>query len=82
MLINGPVAIMLDQQGRIAQLEQAIRKHRDAKSNDRCWENDLELYQVLGEELPLSPELPPKEEFLKNCNCYYDGQAQRKSNDR
>lgn len=59
----------------ITKLEAAIRKHRDAKGHDRCWENDLELYRVLGEPLPESPVLPPKEEFIANCNAYYDQQV-------
>jgi len=67
---------------RIAVLEAAIRKHRDYKGHDRCWANDQELYAVLGEQVPASPELPPKDEFLAQCAVwcpqYYDSQAQTK----
>lgn len=55
----------------IERFKTAIRKHRDAKGHDRCWENDLELYAVLGEPLPSSPELPPKCEFQQKCKEYY-----------
>lgn len=58
-------------------LKEAIRKHRSARGHDRCWENDLELYKVLGESLPASPQLPPKEEFLKCCQQYYEQQSKK-----
>lgn len=60
---------------RAANLEVAIRKHRNARGHDRCWENDLDLYAVLGDEPPASPELPPREEFMAGCERYYDGQC-------
>jgi hypothetical protein len=59
----------------LVNLKNAIRKHRDARGNDRCWENDLELYEALGEEVPASPGLPQRDEFLENCCLYYAGQA-------
>lgn len=62
-------------QAQIKILKNAIRKHQNAKGHDRCWENDLELYRVLGEKLPSSPELPPVEEFTKCCKQYYCQQA-------
>lgn len=34
-------------QARVAQLEDAIRKHRDQRGDDRCWMDDDELYDVL-----------------------------------
>jgi hypothetical protein len=60
---------------RLARLEAAIRRHRDARGNDRCWQNDIELYKELGEALPDGPELPPREEFLQNCVGFYECQA-------
>lgn len=60
---------------RLARLEKAIRRHRDARGNDRCWQNDIDLYKELGEPLPDGPELPPRDEFLKNCAGYYECQA-------
>lgn len=50
----------------------AIRKHRDSKGHERCWLNDLELYQTLHEPIP-EPDLPPRCEFIANCEAYYDG---------
>lgn len=52
-------------------LERAIRRHRDAQGHDRCWELDAELYAVLGEPVPERP-LPPKCEFLAECEKYYE----------
>lgn len=57
---------------RIAELENAIRVHRDAQSHEMCWLNDSELYAVLHENLVDSrPTLPPRDEFLTNCEKYY-----------
>ena len=53
------------------ELRQAIRRHRDARGHDRCWQNDLELYRVLGEPLPSSAEMPDYEDFMEKCNEYY-----------
>jgi len=53
----------------------AIRRHRDARGHDRCWEGDLELYRALGEPLPEGPGLPCREEFLAKCAEYYEQQA-------
>lgn len=59
-------------QARVALLETAIRKHRDERGHGRCWLDDKELYAVLGE--PVEDQefkLPPKEEFLKQCEKYH-----------
>lgn len=65
----------VDDLQRIQNLEEAIRKHRDAKGHDRCWLNDKELYKVLPETSPSEPELPPtKAEFMEGCRKYCDGQ--------
>jgi len=60
---------------RIVELESAVRKHRDAKGHDRCWENDLELYRLLPETPPTSPQLPSREEFMEGRHKYYEGQC-------
>lgn len=39
----------LQAQRRVAELEQAIRQHRNARGDDRCWMDDEELYNVLPE---------------------------------
>lgn len=58
----------------IDRLKAAIRAHRDQRDDDRCWEDDLRLYAALGEG-DVGPEamaLPPKCDFLKSCERYYD----------
>lgn len=58
---------------RVGELEEAIRKHKAAQGNDLCWENDLELWNVLPEGSGTYPHdsLPSREEFLSNCEKYY-----------
>lgn len=56
--------------------ETAIRKHRDAVGHDRCFENDIELYDLLPEgclEHPAKDTIPSEKEFLSGCKKYYDG---------
>jgi hypothetical protein len=54
----------------IIRLRNAIRKHRDAKGHNLCWENNLELYALLPETIEVDPEVPPFAEFLRNCIAY------------
>lgn len=54
-------------------IRQAIRDHRDSCGHDRCWLNDRELYQVLGEPIP-DPSMPERAKFLEGCRAYVDGQ--------
>lgn len=55
----------------IIKLRQAIILHRDERGHDRCWLDDCRLYQVLGDVNPNEMILPPKEEFLQNCEQYW-----------
>lgn len=49
-----------------------IRKHMDAKGHDRCWLNDLELYQLVDPKYDrMRMELPCLPEFLNNCCIYW-----------
>lgn len=48
-------------------LTEAIRKHRDQKADDRCWMDDLELYSILGEAVPVDNSVGDKFAMLKNC---------------
>lgn len=65
-------------ENRVFELEEAIRKHRDQKGDDRCWLDDQELYSVLGETIPdTAGILPSKEVFLGNCEKYF--QCRKKS---
>lgn len=53
-------------------LRNAIRYHRDQKGHDRCWLDDIKLYELLPEGVAdYDGSLPPEEEFLENCKCYY-----------
>lgn len=54
----------------IMKLRQAIRRHRDAKENARCWHNDLALYAALPEQKPAGKMTGPEEELLRNCRRY------------
>lgn len=52
-------------------LKAAIRRHRDERGNDRCWLDDSRLYaEIEGSELA-NLSLPPREEFLTNCERYW-----------
>ncbi len=64
----------------IDRLSAAIRKHRDAKGHDRCWENDRELYLALSDTVAsdLDPKLPPECEFRQRCKEYYFQQLSAK----
>lgn len=54
-------------------LRKAIRYHRDQKANDRCWIDDVTLYQVLPEGAAgLDTSLPSRDAFLTNCARYHD----------
>lgn len=65
--------------GRVVQLETAIRKHRDARGHDRCFENNEDLYKLLPDyKGPTDPKLPPKPEFLAGCDRYYDEESRKR----
>lgn len=55
----------------IMRLRNAIRYHRDQKGHDRCWLDDATLYGVLPEYSEVDFKLPPKCEFLENCELYW-----------
>ena len=55
----------------VSKLRQAIITHRDERGHDRCWLDDCRLYQVLGDINPNEMTLPPKEEFLQQCEKYW-----------
>ncbi len=61
---------ILDLEDEIERLKTAIRKHRDQKDDDRCWLDDQELYEALGEPVP-PLILPAKECFLESCERYW-----------
>src|SRR5690242_21828128 len=57
-------------QHRIAELEAAIRAHRDRRADDRCWLDDLELYAVLGDNVPPDNSVGDKLAMLENCKRF------------
>lgn len=48
----------------------AIRKHRDQKGDDRCWQDDAELYQILPE--GHTPPAVDEPVMLENCKRYIE----------
>lgn len=62
-------------EARVRELEASIRKHRGQLGHDQCWENDIELYEVLndgGDNLGPHRSLPCREEFMTRCKEYYE----------
>lgn len=55
-------------------LRQAVRDHRDARGDDRCWLDDIELYKALHEPVPEDMELalPNRNAFLTRCEQYFE----------
>lgn len=52
-------------------LREAIRKHRDQRADDRCWLDDLELYEALEEPVPADVScVGDRKEMLANCERY------------
>jgi hypothetical protein len=52
-------------------LRDAIRYHRDQKGDDRCWVDDLRLYEILPEgPVGYDSTLPTEEVFLENCKRF------------
>jgi len=57
---------------RILLLEQAIRTHRSKTGHEMCWENDQELWAVLGDNINFNHIRPSRKDFLKRCEEYCD----------
>lgn len=55
---------------RLAELEAAIRTHRDTKADDRCIEDDDTLYAVLGDGIKCDRRVGDKDAMLENCKRY------------
>lgn len=65
---------LVAQEKRLSTLEEAIRDHRDARGDDRCWLDDIELYKALDEPVPEDMELalPNRDAFLTRCEQYFE----------
>lgn len=48
----------------------AVRQHRNAEGNARCWHNDLALYALLPEGKPAGKMDLPERVLLRNCRRY------------
>ncbi len=61
----------------VKRLRGAIRAHRDEKGHDRCWLDDVTLYDALPERPKMDGgppgirRLPSREAFLANCERYH-----------
>lgn len=53
---------------RIDQLEAAIRRHRDERGDDRCYQDDRDLYEVLPE--GYTPRAEDTAVTIENCQKY------------
>jgi hypothetical protein len=59
------------QRTEIKKLQDGIRYHRDQKGDDRCWVDDLRLYELLPEgSAGYDSTLPPEDVFLDNCKRF------------
>jgi hypothetical protein len=70
-----PANAASDFSSRVDELEAAIRKHRDQSGDDRCWQDDQELYSVLPEGYTPEGYTPPEMDepvMLNNCKRYIE----------
>jgi hypothetical protein len=55
----------------VKKLRTVIRYHKDQKGDDRCWVDDIRLYEALPEgPVGFDSTLPPEEVFLENCKRF------------
>lgn len=55
----------------VKKLRAVIRYHKDQKGDDRCWVDDLRLYETLPEgPVGYDSTLPTEEVFLENCKRF------------
>ena len=55
----------------IKKLRSLIRYHKDQKDDDRCWVDDIRLYEALPEGcVGYDSTLPPEDVFLDNCKRF------------
>ena len=66
--LDPAVALVTEYERRIAILENAIRKHRDERGDDRCWMDDAVLYKTLPE--GFTPPVRDSSVELKMCEQY------------
>lgn len=55
----------------IIEARHAIRQHRDAKGDDRCWLDDYKIWALIPGSFPVPLEVPPMEQAMDMCRAYY-----------
>lgn len=66
-------------QENIIACRQAIRYHRDQKSDDRCWLDDYLVWKFLPDSAPEPTHLPPFEEAMGCCRSFYNNRRSDQS---
>jgi hypothetical protein len=55
----------------VKKLRSVIRYHKDQKGDDRCWVDDIRLYEALPEgSVGYDSTLPPEDVFMANCKKF------------
>jgi hypothetical protein len=70
--MNNDLEIMSveDLKAEVIKLRTIIRYHRNQKGDDRCWVDDIRLYEALPEKEGYDSTLPPEKVFLDNCKRF------------
>ncbi len=55
----------------IIECRHAIRQHRDARGDDRCWLDDYKIWALIPGSFPAPLEVPPMEEAMDMCRAFY-----------
>lgn len=55
----------------IIECRHAIREHRDAKGDDRCWLDDYKIWAMIPGSFEAPVEPPPFEEAMDMCRAFY-----------
>ncbi len=66
----------IEQQGRVRQLEDAIRNHRNQHGDDKCFLDDQELYKVLGDGNLGDATVGDKAAMLENCKRFINNRCE------
>lgn len=60
----------------VERLKETIRKHRSQKADDRCVEDDDELYAVLGDGIKCDRRVGDKAAMLRNCERFISNRCE------
>lgn len=66
---------MIDWQAEHDRLLAAIRKHHDQRADDRCWQDDDELYAAAGLD-PVHGVVGDRQAMRANCDRYIEHRCQ------